>query len=209
MANLRNVNLAITQLNIRGFDLLLSLAGLFFLFPFFVIIALVITIDSKGGVFFKQMRIGQGEVPFTLLKFRTMRIDAEKMGQITIGGRDPRITKTGYFLRKNKLDELPQLINVLKGDMSIVGPRPEVPKYVALYTPIEKKILDIKPGITDYASIQFSNENELLAKQQDPEKYYRDILLHEKIKINQKYIDNYSMIEYFKIILLTLKKVFI
>ncbi len=209
MSRIRTLNQSLTQLNLRGIDLLASLFGILILSPILIIVSILIALDSKGGVFFKQIRIGQGEIPFTLLKFRTMRPDSEKLGQITVGGRDPRITNIGYFLRKYKLDELPQLFNVLKGDMSLVGPRPEVPKYVALYTLNEKKIFDIKPGITDYASIKYANENEILEQQADPEKYYQEILIHEKLKINQLYIDNYSIFEYFKIIFLTLRKVFL
>lgn len=193
----------------RFLDLLFSLSLLLAISPLLLIISLYIAFDSRGGVFFKQVRVGKRGLPFLIYKFRTMRPQSEHMGQITVGARDPRITSVGYFLRKYKLDELPQLWNVLKGEMSLVGPRPEVPQYVDLYTPEERQVLLILPGITDYASIQYSNENEVLAKQSDPDSYYRDVLMRDKLKVNQRYIQNYSVAEYFKIIFLTLKKVFI
>lgn len=197
-----------TQLLIRIIDILSSLCVLILLLPILLLIALYIALDSKGGVFFKQVRVGQYGKPFKIYKFRTMRPDTEKMGQITVGERDPRITNIGYFLRKYKLDELPQLLNVLFGDMSLVGPRPEVPKYVALYTLEERKVLQIRPGVTDYASIAYSNENEILAQQSNPEQFYMDTLMRDKLKINQQYIQNYGLKEYFKVIFLTLRKVF-
>lgn len=191
----------------RFFDLLGSIALLVVFIPILLLIALYIALDSKGGVFFKQIRVGLLGKPFYIYKFRTMRPDSESLGQITVGGRDPRVTGVGYVLRKYKLDELPQLLNVLKGDMSMVGPRPEVPKYVDLYTEEEKQVLSVLPGITDYASIAYSNENEILAKQENPEQYYREVLMRDKLKINQLYIKRYGLVEYFKVIYLTLKKV--
>lgn len=173
-------------------DILFSLFGLLVLLPFFVVIAIVIAIDSKGGVFFLQTRVGKNNKDFKLFKFRTMRVDAESKGQLTIGGRDNRITKAGYFLRKYKLDELPQLLNVLIGDMSLVGPRPEVRKYVDMYTAEQLQVLSVKPGITDYASIKYADESELLAKAENPEQFYIQTVMPDKLAINLQYIKNRS-----------------
>ncbi|MEZ7719549.1 sugar transferase [Haemophilus paraphrohaemolyticus] len=192
---------------IRFFDFILSLVGLVVLAPIFIVLAIWIKIDSKGPVFYKQVRVGQNSIDFGLFKFRSMVVDADKKGLITVGGRDPRITRSGYFIRKYKLDELPQLINVLVGDMSLVGPRPEVRKYVDLYTDEQQKVLSVKPGITDYASIEYMDENEILGKSSDPEKTYIEEIMPEKIKYNMKYISNKSLFEYFKIILLTVLKI--
>ena len=192
---------------IRFFDFILSLVGLVILAPIFIVLAIWIKIDSKGPVFYKQVRVGQNGIDFGLFKFRSMVVDADKKGLITVGGRDPRITRSGYFIRKYKLDELPQLINVLVGDMSLVGPRPEVRKYVDLYTDEQQKVLSVKPGITDYASIEYMDENEILGKSSDPEKTYIEEIMPEKIKYNMKYINNKSLFEYFKIILLTVLKI--
>ena len=192
---------------IRFFDFILSLVGLVVLAPIFIVLAIWIKIDSKGPVFYKQVRVGQNSIDFGLFKFRSMVVDADKKGLITVGGRDPRITRSGYFIRKYKLDELPQLINVLVGDMSLVGPRPEVRKYVNLYTDEQQKVLSVKPGITDYASIEYMDENEILGKSSDPEKTYIEEIMPEKIKYNMKYISNKSLFEYFKIILLTVLKI--
>ena len=192
---------------IRFFDFILSLVGLVVLAPIFIVLAIWIKIDSKGPVFYKQVRVGQNGIDFGLFKFRSMVVDADKKGLITVGGRDPRITRSGYFIRKYKLDELPQLINVLVGDMSLVGPRPEVRKYVDLYTDEQQKVLSVKPGITDYASIEYVDENEILGKSSDPEKVYIEEIMPEKIKYNMKYINNKSLFEYFKIILLTVLKI--
>ena len=192
---------------IRFFDFILSLVGLVVLAPIFIVLAIWIKIDSKGPVFYKQVRVGQNGVDFGLFKFRSMVVDADKKGLITVGGRDPRITRSGYFIRKYKLDELPQLINVLVGDMSLVGPRPEVRKYVELYTDEQQKVLSVKPGITDYASIEYMDENEILGKSNDPEKTYIEEIMPEKIKYNMKYIQNKNVSEYFKIIFLTLLKI--
>ena len=153
----------------RLFDILCSLTGIFLLTPVFILIALAIIVNSGTPVLYFQVRVGKGNKDFKLFKFRTMYSDAEKKGLLTVGGRDPRITPVGYYLRKFKLDELPQLFNVLIGDMSLVGPRPEVRKYVEMYTPLQKQVLNVKPGITDYASLEYINENELLAKSNDPE----------------------------------------
>lgn len=192
---------------IRFFDFILSLVGLVVLAPIFIVLAIWIKIDSKGPVFYKQVRVGQNGIDFGLFKFRSMVVDADKKGLITVGGRDPRITRSGYFIRKYKLDELPQLINVLVGDMSLVGPRPEVRKYVDLYTDEQQKVLSVKPGITDYASIEYMDENEILGKSSDPEKTYIEEIMPEKIKYNMKYILNKNVSEYFKIIFLTLLKI--
>ena len=192
---------------IRFFDFILSLVGLVVLAPIFIVLAIWIKIDSKGPVFYKQVRVGQNSIDFGLFKFRSMVVDADKKGLITVGGRDPRITRSGYFIRKYKLDELPQLINVLVGDMSLVGPRPEVRKYVDLYTDEQQKVLSVKPGITDYASIEYMDENEILGKSSDPEKTYIEEIMPEKIKYNMKYILNKNISEYFKIIFLTLLKI--
>ena len=192
---------------IRFFDILFSLFGLIILSPFLLIIAVCIAIDSKGGVFYKQTRVGKNNIDFKLYKFRTMAIGSDKGSLITIGEKDSRITKTGFFLRKYKLDELPQLINVLKGDMSLVGPRPEVRKYVDFYTPEQRKVLTVRPGITDYASIEYIDENQILGAASDPDKAYIEQIMPDKIRYNMKYIDNQSLKEYFKLIFLTIYKI--
>jgi lipopolysaccharide/colanic/teichoic acid biosynthesis glycosyltransferase len=193
---------------VRFFDFIFSLVGLLILFPFLLIISFMIVIDSRGGIFFFQKRVGQYGKDFSLWKFRTMKIDSEKHGQITVGTNDSRITNTGKFLRKYKLDELPQLMNVLKGEMSLVGPRPEVRKYVDMYSAGQKKVLDVKPGITDFASIEYADENAILEKSADPLKTYIEEVMPAKIKLNMKYIQNPSLGNYFNIIFLTLKKIF-
>lgn len=190
----------------RIFDITLSLFGLIILLPFMLIIAIFIKLDSKGPVFFKQLRVTKNGREFKIFKYRTMRVGSDKYSQITVG-KDDRITKIGSFLRKYKLDEIPQLINVLIGDMSLVGPRPEVQKYVALYTDEQKEILKVRAGITDYASIEFSNENDLLASEEDPEKAYIKKVMPKKIELNKKYISEISMLTDIKIILLTIKKI--
>ena len=190
----------------RIFDITLSLFGLIILLPFMLIIAILIKIDSKGPVFFKQIRVTKNGKEFKIFKYRTMRVGSDKYSQITVG-KDGRITKIGSFLRKYKLDEIPQLINVLIGDMSLVGPRPEVPKYVALYTDEQKEILKVRAGITDYASIEFSNENDILADEADPEKAYIEKIMPRKIELNKKYLSEISVITDIKIILLTIKKI--
>ena len=189
---------------IRGFDIIFSLIGLLILCPVFLLIVIIIKITSKGSAFYKQSRVGKGSKDFRLFKFRTMYVDADKKGLLTVGGRDNRITKIGFYLRKYKLDELPQLVNVLKGEMSIVGPRPEVRKYVELYTTEQKRVLNVLPGVTDYASIVFRNENDLLALAQNPEEFYIKELIPKKIELNSKYINNQSLKEYFFIIAKTL-----
>lgn len=171
-----------------------------------IIIAILIKLDSKGPIFFKQVRVTKNGREFKIFKYRTMKIGSDKFSQITVG-KDSRITKVGDFLRKYKLDEIPQLINVLIGDMSLVGPRPEVPKYVALYTEEQREILKVRAGITDYASIEFSNENDILANETDPEKAYIEKIMPRKIELNKKYLSEISVMTDIKIILLTIKKI--
>lgn len=184
----------------RFFDIVLSLIGIIVLIPVYIIIAIAISLDSKGGVIYRQKRIGRNSVPFDVLKFRTMRPDSFSKGALTVGDRDPRVTKVGYFLRKYKLDELPQLFNVLLGDMSFVGPRPEVEKYTKLYNEEQKKVLSVRPGITDNASIKYRNESELLAKSQNPEQTYIDVIMPEKLTINLDYIEDNNVFKDIKII---------
>ena len=191
----------------RLFDIFFSIVGLLFLLALFIIISVLILFDSKGGIFYQQTSVGLNSSDFKLLKFRTMKTDADKKGLLTVGGRDVRITRIGYYLRKYKLDELPQLINVFFGDMSFVGPRPEVRKYVDLYTKEQQHVLSVKPGITDYASIEFSNENELLGKSENPEELYIKKIMPNKLALNLKYINERSLIVDMKLILLTLKKI--
>jgi lipopolysaccharide/colanic/teichoic acid biosynthesis glycosyltransferase len=191
----------------RLFDLIFSSIFLLLFLPFGIIIALFIAMGSKGGVFYKQERIGLNGKPFYLLKFRSMRVNADKSGKLTVGMRDSRITKTGYFIRKFKLDEFPQFINVLKGEMSVVGPRPEVAEYVRLYTEKQREILKVKPGITDYASLEYFSENELLAKSENPEMTYIEEVMPSKISLNEKYLKNPVLREDIKIIWLTFLKI--
>jgi len=176
----------------RLFDLIFSLLGLLILFPFFLLIGLIIKQDSSGPVFYLQERVGQRGTLFKLFKFRTMRTGADKSTAITVGNRDPRITRTGHYLRKFKLDELPQLINVLLGSMSLVGPRPELKKFVDLYSNEQRRVIEVKPGITDYASIEFRNENELLEGKSDPIDYYIREIMPVKLNLNLKYIETRS-----------------
>jgi lipopolysaccharide/colanic/teichoic acid biosynthesis glycosyltransferase len=192
----------------RLFDILFSFFALVVLSPLLLIIALLVLVTSPGGIFFLQERVGRDNKNFKLFKFRTMRANADKEGLITIGARDSRVTKTGYYLRKYKIDELPQLLNVLLGDMSVVGPRPEVRKYVDLYTDPQKKVLDVKPGITDYASLQYFNENELLASSADPENTYIKEILPKKLELNNKYISEANLLTDFRIIFSTVKRIF-
>jgi len=191
---------------IRFFDILFSILGLIILLPLLFVCSILIAIDSRGGVFYFQSRVGKHYRDFKLVKFRSMKVDADKQGGLTIGAHDGRITGIGYFLRKYKLDELPQLINVLKGDMSLVGPRPDLQKYVDLYTDEEKIILTVRPGITDWASIEYINENEILGKSSDPEKTYVEVVMHAKIALNTRYIENMCIREYFRILMKTAAK---
>jgi lipopolysaccharide/colanic/teichoic acid biosynthesis glycosyltransferase len=166
--------------------------GLVCLSPMFLLLAIWIKIDTSGPIFYRQSRVGKCGKDFWLYKFRSMKTDADKKGLITIGGRDPRVTRSGYYIRKYKLDEFPQLINVFIGDMSFVGPRPEVRKYVDFYTPEQKQVLSVRPGITDMASVKYRNENEILGKVDNPEAYYRTVILQDKLKINQEYLNKSS-----------------
>lgn len=184
----------------RLFDILASFIGLIIISPVFLILGIWIKLDSKGPVFYKQIRVGRGNKDFFLYKFRSMQVGADKDGLITVGGRDPRVTRSGYYIRKYKLDEFPQLINVLKGDMSLVGPRPEVRKYVEMYTPEQMHVLDVRPGITDLASIRYRNENELLEKAEDPDKYYIEVIMQDKLRINLEYVRNHSFLYDIKLI---------
>ncbi|WP_316814822.1 sugar transferase [Pedobacter nyackensis] len=191
----------------RTFDILLSAIGLTILSPIFVIVGLLIVMDSKGGVFYRQIRVGKNVQDFPLYKFRTMYVHETDQQLLTIGDHDARITRVGYWLRKYKLDELPQLLNVLRGNMSLVGPRPQVRKYVNLYSDDQLMVLSVKPGITDWVSIQFSNESELLAKADDPERFYVNELIHLKISQNLEYIHKNDIWIDLKIILLTIRKI--
>lgn len=189
----------------RLFDIVASCCGLIVLSPLLLIIAIWIKCDSKGPVFYRQTRVGRGNKDFRIFKFRSMRTGADKGSLVTIGGRDPRITRSGYYIRKYKFDELPQLINVFIGDMSLVGPRPEVRHYVKYWTPEQMHVLDVRPGITDPASIKFRNENELMAKASDPESYYIQVIMQEKIKLYLEYVANASFWYDIKLIFKTLK----
>jgi lipopolysaccharide/colanic/teichoic acid biosynthesis glycosyltransferase len=191
----------------RGFDLLFSITGLLLLSPLFLLISLFVGLGSKGGVFYKQKRVGRNEKEFTLFKFRTMYLNSDKLGLLTIGGKDPRVTSAGHVLRRYKLDELPQLLNVLNGTMSFVGPRPEVKKYVDLYTPEQKKALTVKPGITDYASLAYFEENELLGKAADPEATYINEIMPAKLELNRRYLEKKSLLVDIGIILKTLARI--
>ena len=177
----------------RLFDILFSLIVLVIGIPFGLLIAVAIVVDSRGHVIYKQKRVGRHNVDFQLYKFRTMCDDADKGSQITVSDHDSRITKTGSFLRKYKIDEFPQFFNILKGEMSIVGPRPEVRKYVEMYTPEQMRVLSVRPGLTDYASIRYVNENELLAKSDNPEQTYIQEIMPDKLKLNLQYIDEQSI----------------
>ena len=176
--------------------------------PIGLLLAILILLESKGGVFFKQVRIGKNGTPFYLFKFRSMFIDAESMGKITIGSRDPRITRVGFYIRRYKLDEFPQFINVIRGEMSIVGPRPEVKEYVDLYSEEQRKILAVKPGITDYASLTYFHENEILAKSENPQQTYIQEVMPEKIRLNEKYLANPTLLQDISIIRKTVVKMF-
>ncbi len=189
---------------IRFFDVLISLVGLVVLSPVLLLVYVAIVCESRGGGFYCQQRVGKDGKDFLLYKFRSMRAGSDKKGLLTVGGRDPRVTRVGQFVRKYKIDELPQLFNVLKGDMSLVGPRPEVRKYVELYTPEQGKVLSVRPGITDYASIEYMDENTILGQAADPDKAYVEQIMPDKIRYNMKYIENRSLKEYFKVIFLTL-----
>jgi lipopolysaccharide/colanic/teichoic acid biosynthesis glycosyltransferase len=188
-------------------DIVFSLGFILVLSPVLLLIAIWIKLDSTGPVFYLQERIGLHRKPFRIYKFRTMHPDADKRGLLTVGGRDPRVTSAGYYLRKFKLDELPQFFNVLGGSMSLVGPRPEVKRYVDLYNSTQLNVLNLKPGITDYASIEYSDENEILGKASDPERTYIDEIMPAKLELNLKYINDQSFITDCKILLRTFLKI--
>ena len=192
---------------IRLFDLLFSFLALVFLLPVLILIAFIIFLDSKGTVLFFQARVGKDNKDFFLIKFRTMYHGSKKMGDLTVGARDQRITGVGHFLRKYKLDELPQLLNVIKGEMSLVGPRPEVRKYVDLYREDQKRVLLMRPGLTDHASLEYLHENELLGNSSDPEKTYIEEIMPAKLELNKKYLEDRSLKNYFRIIGKTIKKI--
>ena len=189
----------------RLFDVVASGFGLIVLSPLFLVLAIWIKCDSKGPVFYRQVRVGYKNKDFRIFKFRSMRVGADKGSLVTIGGHDPRVTRSGYFIRKFKFDELPQLINVFLGDMSLVGPRPEVRHYVDYWTPEQMHVLDVRPGITDPASIKFRNENELMEKAENPEKYYIEVIMQEKIKLYLEYVEKHSFWYDFGLILETFK----
>ncbi len=191
----------------RALDIVIAFIILVFFLPLGLLISLLIVLESKGGVFYKQERVGLNGKPFGLLKFRSMRPYADKLGQLTVGERDPRVTNTGYFIRKYKLDEFPQFINVLIGHMSIIGPRPEVKKYVDLYTDEQRAILNVKPGITDYASIEYFDESRLLGESENPEQTYVQEIMPAKLILNKKYLDNPTIFHDLKIMWLTFKKI--
>ncbi len=191
----------------RLFDIILSFTGLLLLTPLFVIVAIAILCCTGFPVFYRQKRIGLNGREFGLLKFRTMRVNADRQGLLTVGGRDPRVTSVGYYLRRSKIDELPQLFNVLIGDMSLVGPRPEVKKYVDLYTDEQKQVLSMRPGITDYASIKFFNENDLLSHSAEPEQTYINEVMPVKLKLNLKYMKEKNLVTDLMIIFETFKRI--
>lgn len=192
----------------RLFDIIFSFLGLTVLSPLFLLLAVWIKLDSRGPVFYRQVRVGRHNRDFRIFKFRSMRVGSDKGSLVTIGGRDPRVTRSGYYIRKFKLDELPQLINVLIGDMSFVGPRPEVRKYVDMYTTEQLHVLDVRPGITDEASIAYRNENELLATAADPERFYIETVMPDKLRINLQYVQNHSLWGDIKLVFKTLSVVF-
>lgn len=192
----------------RLFDFCIAFIFSILLLPIWILIAILLKLDSKGPIFFRQVRIGLNEKPFRILKFRTMITDAEQRGlQITVGGNDPRITKFGYILRKYKLDELPQIFNVILGEMSFVGPRPEVPKYVNMYSAEQRKVFQVRPGITDIASIEYIDENELLKNSENPEKMYIEEIMQDKLRLNLEYLKNRKLISDISIIFKTISKV--
>lgn len=191
----------------RLVDIVTSGLGLILLSPVFAVLAVWIKIDSKGPVFYRQTRVGRDNKDFRLFKFRSMRPDSDKLGLITVGGHDPRVTRSGYFIRKYKLDEFPQLINVFKGDMSIVGPRPEVRKYVDMYTPEQMRVLSVRPGITSLASIRYRNENDILAAAENPERCYIECVMPDKLKIDLEYVERASLISDIKLIFSTFREI--
>lgn len=191
----------------RLFDIIASGLGLIVLSPLFAVLAVWIKADSKGPVFYRQTRVGRNNRDFRLYKFRSMRPDSDKLGLITVGGHDPRVTRSGYYIRKYKLDEFPQLINVFIGDMSLVGPRPEVRKYVDMYTPEQMRVLSVRPGITSLASIRYRNENDILAAAEDPDKCYIEKVMPDKIAIDLEYVNKAGLWTDVKLIFGTFKAI--
>lgn len=191
----------------RAFDILASGLGLLVLSPLFAILAIWIKCDSKGPVFYRQVRVGKNNKDFRLFKFRSMRPDSDKLGLITVGGRDPRVTRSGYYIRKYKLDEFPQLINVFMGEMSLVGPRPEVRNYVDMYSPEQMRVLDVRPGITSLASIRYHNENDILAAAQDPDQTYIEQVMPDKLAIDLEYVGKANLWTDIKLIFSTIKAI--
>lgn len=191
----------------RLFDIIASSIGLVILSPVFLLLALWIKCDSKGSVFYRQVRVGRGNKDFHLFKFRSMCTGSDRLGLITVGGRDPRVTRSGYYIRKYKLDELPQLINVFIGDMSLVGPRPEVRRYVDLYTPEQMRVLEARPGITSLASIRYRNENDLLASSDNPNRTYIEQIMPDKVAIDLGYVENATFANDIKIIFRTFAEI--
>jgi lipopolysaccharide/colanic/teichoic acid biosynthesis glycosyltransferase len=191
----------------RLFDIIASGLGLICLSPLFLVLFVWIKLDSAGPVFYRQIRVGRYNRDFRLYKFRSMRVNADKQGLITVGGRDPRVTRSGYYIRKYKLDEFPQLINVLIGDMSLVGPRPEVRKYVELYTPEQMHVLDVRPGITSLASIRYRNENDILAAAEDPDRCYVEQVMPDKLAIDLEYVNKASLWNDIRLIFSTFKEI--
>ena len=187
----------------RIFDVFIAGFCLLAMLPLFILVALLVRLSSKGPILFRQVRVGMYNRDFVIYKFRTMYTDTHHKSALTVGDNDPRITVIGFFLRKYKLDEMPQLLNVLKGDMSMVGPRPELRKFVNMYSEEQKKVLLVRPGITDYASVEYKNENELLASVNNPENYYVHYIMPKKIDLNNKYLQDKSLSNYFRIILHT------
>lgn len=188
----------------RLFDFFWATLGLLLLWPLFLLVALLSKLEDRGPVFFRQERIGWRGQPFYMWKFRTMVVDAERYGPSITVGRDPRITRIGHWLRRSKIDELPQLMNVWLGEMSLVGPRPEVPVYVGMYSEEQRRVLDLRPGITDLASVKFRWESELLAASDDPNRTYVDEIMPEKIRINLSYAAKANLLRDFQVILMTL-----
>lgn len=191
----------------RIFDIIVAALFLVLLFPVFLIISLWVGIDSRGGIFYSQQRVGRNNKDFIMFKFRSMRPGADAAGLLTVGGRDPRVSKAGYYLRKSKLDELPQLINILKGDMSFVGPRPEVRKYVSLYNSEQMHVLSVRPGLTDFASLKYMDENDILEKSSDPEQTYIQEIMPKKLELNLQYIKKQSLLLDLGIILKTIGRI--
>ncbi len=191
----------------RLFDIVASGLGLVVLSPVFAVLAIWIKADSKGPVFYRQTRVGRDNKDFRLFKFRSMRPDSDKLGLITVGGHDPRVTRSGYYIRKYKLDEFPQLINVFKGDMSLVGPRPEVRKYVDMYTTEQMRVLSVRPGITSLASIRYRNENDILAAAEDPDRCYIEKVMPDKLNIDLEYVDRATLWNDIKLIFSTFKEI--